>query len=206
MQRKKQQIPRSLPLVVPPVHYCRLTYSDSHVLTSSSGLESKTYRINSLFDPEAATGGQQPNGFDELSALYGKYVVFGARITALFLPSSNDNSAVQFLALRPSLDGSDTPSGLASLLGNPNTAWTVTKGTDGGTNKKITVNVDIANMFGKDFLDDIDASSTTGNPTQPAYCYLWTQTTDGITSAAGKVFIQIEYKCKFYKRRTFEQS
>jgi len=49
----------------------------------------RVFRANGLYDPDATLGaGHQPYGFDQLMALYNRYVVLGAKITVTAFPSN----------------------------------------------------------------------------------------------------------------------
>lgn len=63
-----------------------LVYSDTFILTPSAGTPTpfKTYNLTSCFDPDVALGGTQPTYFDQLAAVYSRYIVNGAKITAMF--------------------------------------------------------------------------------------------------------------------------
>lgn len=65
------------PTLIAPRFITKLKYSDEWVGPSSLGAPLlKTWRINSLFDPDRSVGGHQPYGFDQIAALYHKYRVF----------------------------------------------------------------------------------------------------------------------------------
>lgn len=67
-----------------------LVYTDSFILTPSAGniIPSKCYRMNGPFDPDFALGGGQPTYYDQLAIIYRRYVVNGAKLTAMFSRSS----------------------------------------------------------------------------------------------------------------------
>ena len=48
------------------------------------------YRMNSLWDPEYATGGHQPRGFDQMAQFFLRYDVISATINVVFYPASNE--------------------------------------------------------------------------------------------------------------------
>jgi hypothetical protein len=62
-----------------PHRYITLKYSElmSHSMATTVGTQS-TFRLNSIFDPNAAVGGHQPYGYDQLAALYNRYRVLRA--------------------------------------------------------------------------------------------------------------------------------
>lgn len=63
---------------------CKFVYGDLITLNSANlstiyGTE-KAYRLNSLFDPDFSVGGHQPYGFDQMAAMYNKYIVHGVKV------------------------------------------------------------------------------------------------------------------------------
>lgn len=59
-----------------------LVYSTSVSLTTGDGNSAYiTYKLNGLFDPLPSVGGHQPRGYDQLAAIYTRYVVHYAEIT-----------------------------------------------------------------------------------------------------------------------------
>ena len=67
-----------------------VVYSDSFILDPSAVTPTpyKTYLLTSGFDPDNALGGGQPTYWDQLAAVYSRYKVNGAKITATFSKSS----------------------------------------------------------------------------------------------------------------------
>lgn len=63
-----------------------LAYSESFILspTAVNPTQAKGWRLTSLYDPELSVGGGQPYWFDQLAAVYSRYRVLGAKITATF--------------------------------------------------------------------------------------------------------------------------
>ncbi len=62
------------------------TYSALHTSTSPASLLLTTTRMNSIFDPEEATGGGQPAFRDDLANVYNFYQVNAAKITYEIVP------------------------------------------------------------------------------------------------------------------------
>ncbi len=65
----------------PPCLPVRLRYTDYRVLTGVLNEAQYVYRLNSLFDPDQTGVGGQPEGFDQLKTLYGRYRVVAAKVT-----------------------------------------------------------------------------------------------------------------------------
>lgn len=66
-----------------------LRYVQYHQLDPASTTFAKqTFFVNSLYDPDYTGTGHQPMGYDQLTPLYNRYVVTGAKITTSFETSS----------------------------------------------------------------------------------------------------------------------
>lgn len=70
------------------MRYCQ-TYQ---YVTGTAGVfgGGNTYRLNSLYDPDLTGAGHQPYGYDQISALYRRYLVRGVKITIIFNNPSHD--------------------------------------------------------------------------------------------------------------------
>lgn len=71
----------------------KLCYStgDGYVSNSVAAASEETFTFggNNLFDPDSQAGGQQPVGFDQLSALYDRYKVVNCTLELTGFPSAN---------------------------------------------------------------------------------------------------------------------
>lgn len=76
--------------ILRPRQKVTLKYFDSRTITATTaGSFGTTYRLNSLFDPDATGVGHQPRGYDQIKELYQKYVVTKANVVVNF---RNDNT------------------------------------------------------------------------------------------------------------------
>jgi len=83
----------------PPCLPVRLRYTDYRVLTGVLNEAQYVYRLNSLFDPDQTGVGGQPEGFDQLKTLYGRYRVVAAKVTVE--ASGNGANANGYIAMAP---------------------------------------------------------------------------------------------------------
>jgi hypothetical protein len=68
-----------------------------------------TYRLNSLFDPDFTSTGAQPLGYDQFSALYGRYAVLRSRFNCTFTNATSLPARVGFyLSPQSTLPGSSS--------------------------------------------------------------------------------------------------
>jgi hypothetical protein len=61
-----------------------LAYGDVFTIASATGFNVRSFRINSIFDPDATGAGGQPTFYTQLAALYDEYLVTSADITVEF--------------------------------------------------------------------------------------------------------------------------
>lgn len=80
----------------PDVYRCKMKYH--HTKTVSTGglnkIQFEGIAANGLYDPDLNTGGQQPVGFDELSAIYSQYVVRGCKVEATFFSNETNTRCI----------------------------------------------------------------------------------------------------------------
>lgn len=76
--------------LVPRVMCIKMPYHTWATLTSSLTPSHSTvsYRGNSPYDPEVATGGYQPPNWDDIANLYYEYICVGCKITVNFINKS----------------------------------------------------------------------------------------------------------------------
>jgi hypothetical protein len=77
-----------------PHMYITLRYAEN-VTTSVATLigSNQIFRLNSIFDPNAAIGGTQPYGYDQLAAMYNRYRVLKTRWKIVFAAATSGYSA-----------------------------------------------------------------------------------------------------------------
>ncbi len=95
---RKMRVQRPILSGFPSRKLVKLKYVDSNVTLDPTnigiaGAAQYVYRMGSLFDPDYTGVGHQPMCYDQWSAIYRRYTVLGAKITAQFVP--NDTSNVQ---------------------------------------------------------------------------------------------------------------
>lgn len=73
-----QKVPAGMPIA----RFATLRYVTSITQNLTLGsMNTLQYALNNLYDPEVAVGGHQPRGFDQWSAIFQKYLVYGCKIT-----------------------------------------------------------------------------------------------------------------------------
>jgi len=75
----------SLAAMVPTGQRLTLKYADRYTFNEMGvNFGRWEWRGSALFDPDVTGTGHQPKGFDQMAALYRKYLVLGSQITVMF--------------------------------------------------------------------------------------------------------------------------
>lgn len=90
---------RTVNAPLPQTFRTSLEYAQYYQLQpTATDIAERTFRLNSLFDPDLTGTGHQPRGFDELASFYGRYTVVGCTIQVHLLNSFTTASiAMAFL-------------------------------------------------------------------------------------------------------------
>lgn len=143
-----------------------LIFSDSIILDPS--LTTITpfvpFRLNSLWDPFEGLGGGQPTYFDQLAAVYSRYIVNGAKITVSFSRQTSNGSTAgigPYICGIQCSDLSSIPSNDASVLASaPNTTARFVNDQDG----TVMVTATFSRKQTYPSLDDACQARTNANP------------------------------------------
>lgn len=77
-----------------PHMFITLRYAQSVTTSTLTGAgNTNIFRLNSIFDPDAAVGGTQPYGYDQAAALYNRYRVLKTRYHVQFLAATGTYNA-----------------------------------------------------------------------------------------------------------------
>ncbi len=197
---------RSVRQIVPDRLRTTLCYT-AVIPYSGSPTAGNVFVGNSLYDPEFAVGGNQPVGYDQLSALYYRYRVLGSRCRVRFVPSTA--STTPFFACL-------YPTNLSTTLSSPTLASQQPYAKDlivMGQNptrvtleSKMATNVICGEPPEKVLYDDVYSAAFNASPLSPWYWIATLQSTDGITNIAGNIVVEIWYDAEFYFRVLLAQS
>lgn len=97
--RRRRQAPRSIGSTAlarpfPDRYRFNLRYVQYNQLDPGvTSFAYNTFMVNSLYDPDVSGTGHQPMGFDQLTPLYNRYIVTGAKITTSFENSATTVNA-----------------------------------------------------------------------------------------------------------------
>lgn len=207
-KQKKAKIP--LQIGAPEEMTVKLVYHDSYTHTHTSGaMQLWEFRANSCFDPDYTYTGHQPTGFDEMAALYQRYLVTAAMIEVSASPiSSADANVPQVVAILPRLE-QNSISDLNTVCENPKAVSANVTGSTSDANNSVTIKkyINIKKILGVKNLDDLDYSSTvTSSPTQPVFFSVYScSANQGSTSIMG-LTVKLTFWVKFYKKQTTTSS
>jgi len=81
----------------PDRYSCKLKYTSTDTLSGTGSTTQKVFRLNSLFDPDLSGTGAQPECFDQLTAVYNKYLVHACEYDCTF--TNLNSTAVNVVAV-----------------------------------------------------------------------------------------------------------
>jgi hypothetical protein len=153
------------PGYAPDELFVTLEYTDFIAASAAANTYAYQWRINSLFDPNYTATGSQPVGYDELAAIYNKYLVYRAEIETTL--SCADTAAVACVATP------DNPPYLNTIVlgGMPHAKVGMTVKNGPPARFKTVVHVHV--VFGVPFIavetDDQFSSGVATNPTNTVF-------------------------------------
>lgn len=157
-----------------------------------------TFSMNSLFDPNTTGTGHQPMGFDQLAAIYNRYIVTGAKITATFAfsPADAQPSWVGLTVHENStFSGTSTP--VEELIEQGKTVYRCISAGDGGQ-PIVTLSRSISHrkeFSVRDLMGNIEeyGALVTGSPANGLFATAWIAGAGGLSSPGCDVMVKIEY-------------
>lgn len=194
------------PSLIPDRYFCKLNYAENFSQNTTTSLFTRVYQ-SSLFDPRNAVGGHQPLGFDQMAALYDKYIVFGMRYD---IQVYNDSSSpVDFAVVWKNV--STTTTNFELLQERPYSDLHLISGNNAGRAKqRFRGYMSVAKMHGvaKKVIntDDKFNSTVTSDPSLMLYLHLYQIAHDGATSVFLDYMVKITYYACFYDRKPISSS
>lgn len=218
-RRRRRNNPRR-PILsgFPSKKLVKLRYVDTGVNLDapSAGMAQTIYRANSCFDPYQPTGGHQPMGYDQWSAIYEKYTVLGSKITMKWNPLAVANLTPGRFGILLSTDtvGVTNFSTINSLLESKliGNAYKTFGPYDSATNNRActtTKKFSAKRFFGK--VNVVDGSANTAltstNPGNEAYFIPWVAAIASAQDPEVATFtITIDYIVQFSNPRILDGS
>lgn len=193
--------------IMPDRLFVKLNYVDDLHTTSTSTTQGWLYAGNDVYDPYTATGGHQPLGHNQYSALYNKFYVRGSKISVKFV--SADIGTSVFIA--PSNQNILLPN-ITTILEQPDTKYTVVAPGVGRTMLKhywTTKKAFGAKAIGPQDEAYVGFTGSTGTGGSPANLWYWNIGFRNVDPAvAGSIFAQVKitYYVEYISRKQLAES
>lgn len=171
---------------------------------------------NGCYDPDTTGTGHQPMYFDNLSAVYGRYVVSFSKInvtvinhsvnTSIVGPVNTPNYSYRLGILREN-SATDYPStaGMSSLIEerDPNFVWRYVGPALTGDLPSLQHTQRPTALWSGSLTDDLMSAPTSANAGRPTYFIIGITSSDGTTDPPTVYLsVTIDYWVKFYDRRS----
>ena len=196
---------------------------------SGIGTQALTFRANDMRDPEAAVGGGQPLGFDQLMALYNNFTVTDSKIMVNWMYEGYDGPSTKATvgnyiqgksdiddcpALSPvicgvmrSADGYGSSVDVQRQMERDRTQWTVMTPQAGA--KVSSAKAQLSDFFGKQDLVAAEGYSGTAStsPENQAVFHVWcARGSDDYPADTVKVvaYVTLEYRATFTEPKPLE--
>lgn len=172
----------------------RFPYPSGNILTEAAPLAGFvwSYRVNSLFDPDFTSTGLQPLGFDQFSALYGRYAVIHTTFEVAFANTTSLPERVGFFLSPQSTVPSASSAWDMQPFGQSRTIGAVGSGTDVLTLRGSTSLFNELGVTRRQYQDEADFSaSTSANPLRVLYLHVFTHGLTGASNATCSAFVKL---------------
>ena len=173
-----------------------LVYSSNNQLTPGAGsLGFTVIRMNSCFDPEEGLGGGQPTYHDQIAAMYKRYRVLGAKITAHFSYPTGITAGIgpAICGIQCSDVNTIPTSDVGTVMSLPNTSYAMLS--PNGDPVTVVATYSAKNTYpGQE--QDLTAA-VTANPTLPWLAKIFAGSTGGTDTTAIQMVYVIEYSVEY---------
>jgi len=165
---------------------------------SNGTTDGRVFNINSTFDPDRTGVGHQPNGRDNMAAIYNKYRVHGCKITVQF----SATSASAYVAMVSAVNNAGSLSTFYILNEQPGTKRKSVGFTGGSV--QIKHKVDCATLGGVSKIqyesNDIYQALCSADPAEIMTWQIMAYKVDGTTLSAGLVYAEVllEYDVTYF--------
>jgi hypothetical protein len=189
-----------------------LCYSSSYisVIANSAAAGRQQFSMNSMFKPDFTNSGAQPEYFDQLSALYNRYRVYGSAIKVTLLPFNTSGAQINVptnVVLVPSAQtlASVNVDDAAALPRAQNRVCT------GNMDSKTTVMVashSLSEILGVKDVEGADRLQAliSASPSEQALWAIIARTADGTTATSFGISVRLSYDVEFFDRQIQLQS
>lgn len=197
---------RRIPNVQPGAMSAKLHYYDHFDFASGiADFAVRTFRLNSIFDPDYTGVGGNPSGYLEYAALYNKYRVMGCKILIRFeanpsMPSSLVGFRIRWNESAPG-SGVAVQQTLTELNNQTRYKYLPATGATVNTSQAVqwcSMYVSMRKMYGPGYKDEDFESLFGQNPYQPCFLDVMICGVAGTeNSLSCKYDVRLTYYCKF---------
>lgn len=188
----------------------KLVYGEAINLQSPGGgtaVQYYQFKLNDLFDPDLTGVGHQPRGFDQLTTLYQRYLVYGCKVIVEGKDTgTNANSTVLVVNAYPNNGVNNTPGNIIDALED---RMTYTKNIDVNNTFRFSKYYDMAHLWGatKSQLRNEEnySASTNTSPNKTGVVAIGIVASDGTVTAL-ECTVTLVYYCAFYSPLELGQS
>lgn len=197
--RVKSQRPSvSLGLGFPKKIVMSHKYSDNITLTSTSGaITNYIYSCNGLYDPNITAAGHQPQGFDNLTNLYGYYTVIGSKITCMIAPTLSTVAPMLcalFINNDTTVGAGINPVVAAEQSQARKSNIRLINQAQSDKNAYLVSSWSLKKFHGSGKVDGLSYRGDSGaNPTEQDYYIINAQSADASTTTSIRIIVQIQY-------------
>lgn len=184
--------------------YTKLVYSEQVQFNTTTGnIVNNTWSGNSVFDPNVTSTGHQPYFYDQLTAVYNSYIVYGSKIE---VHASTNNATDSRMVVRPAIPATavgdmdlecERPGAICKNVCN------------GARETHIKMYRSTNRVYGTQKKKDLDENfqaASNANPNNRWYWLTAVQATDELSTTAVQATIKVTYYCRFFDRATVGQS
>jgi len=168
------------------------------------------FRLNSLFDPYFPAGGHQPYGYDQLTAIYYRYLVFSTMVEVTFSDPSGDGLVVAAFAKNLNDPNTLVNASISSAMERP-TVWCEPLNNTGSQAIVFRKTYNLAEMMGLTRSQYENGWINTGaaysaDPVQTAYFIVAAANSRGGSTQTVTARVRLVFDCQFWERNTVSPS
>lgn len=190
----------------PPAYWRgKLKYIGERSYNASPGfLDSRLWALNSLYDPDQSGTGGQPYYFDELSALYTRYIVYACKVKVrCMVTTATPNYVPANVGIVPTSGNIVSwPADFITACQKHGAKWKQLPAQQ-SARTELKAYYPIHKIYGipKSMLrNELSFHAfTNANPVMLPFVYVLVQNNDGFTAITIKLFVELTYYCKMYQ-------
>lgn len=197
--------------IMPDKLLVKIPYTTGLNLTGTGVAAVRTFSGNSCFDPDVTGVGSQPFGFDQWSAFYSKYRVYGSSIKVLARANyvaADPNKMFMLVVIPTTYETVDT--NYVDITGEPYVKTKVLPNSNAGYPCTIKSYMSTRKIFGVTRAQSADTDYAALNTASPSIQWYWQVVCDEATSAAINpdclIYVKIMYYVEFFSRVNIDRS